>query len=561
MADEPVDFPQAVTARQRRGRFRLVWLVPIVALLVGGWLALRTIAERGPTVTITFLSAEGLEAGKTRIRHKDVDVGVVRRIELSPDRARVVVEADLTRQARDFLVEDTRFWVVRPRIGSGGITGLGTIISGAHIGVDVGKSSEPRQAFEGLERPPILTNDAAGRTFDLRAEDLASIDYGTPVYFRRLQVGEVVAYELDKDGRGVTIRVFVRSPFDQFVTLGSRFWEASGVDVELDASGLRVNSESLAALVTGGIAFGAPAEAPAGAVAPPGSSFRLFRHRAEAMLRQDPRVETYLLRFRESVRGLQVGAPVDFRGIVVGAVEAIGPDVDVAAAQPTVAVTVRLYPDRFTHAPGGSPAGPQIPEGQRRREFDRLVASGLRAQLRTGNLLTGQIFVALDLIPEAARARMNWSADPPELPTAPGAMQDLQATVASIATKLDRIPYDEIARSLRDLQASLASIAAKLDRIPYDQIAGELRTALADASRLMRRFDGEVAGEIRTTLAEARRTFASAEQLLAADAPMQQDLRNALREVARAAQSLRTLADTLEREPEALLRGRKEEAR
>ncbi|MDH3438575.1 MAG: MlaD family protein, partial [Betaproteobacteria bacterium] len=220
------EIPQARAESRPRRRLPLVWIVPLVAVLVGGWLAVKTILDKGPTAIITFRTAEGLEIGKTKIKFKDVDIGVVKDIKLLHDHTGVLVRAEFSKDAEDFLVEDSRFWVVRPRISGGGVSGLGTLLSGAYIGADVGKSLKRREHFAGLEVPPILTAGLPGREFVLRADDLGSLGYGTPVYFRRLQVGEVVAYQLDKDGSGVVITVFVHAPYDRFVTTETRFWQA-----------------------------------------------------------------------------------------------------------------------------------------------------------------------------------------------------------------------------------------------------------------------------------------------------------------------------------------------
>ncbi len=252
------ELPDAVVAPRKHWSVQLVWVIPIVAALIGGWLAFKAITERGPTITITFRTAEGLEAGKTKIKYKDVEIGQVTAITLAEDRKNVVVTAELTKQAESFLVEDTRFWVVRARIAGGQVSGLGTLLSGSYIGVDIGRSKEERRAFTGLDVQPIVTGDLPGRRFLLKADDHGSLDVGAPVYFRRLQVGEVVAGELDKDGKGVSFTIFVHAPYDEYVTQNTRFWNASGIDVSFDATGLNIRTQSLVSILVGGVAFQAP---------------------------------------------------------------------------------------------------------------------------------------------------------------------------------------------------------------------------------------------------------------------------------------------------------------
>ena len=252
---EPSALPHAQVAGRQRSFFSLVWIVPLVAALIGGWLAWKTINEKGPEFVIRFKTAEGLEAGKTKIKYKAVDVGTVESIELTPDRSTVLVHARLEKFAEDYLVKDSRFWVVRARITGATVQGLGTLLSGAYIGMDVGKSKETLRDFTGLEDQPIVTGDLPGRHFVLKSPTLGSYNLGSPVYFRKFAVGEVESYALDKDGRGVTVDVFIRAPHDQYVTNATRFWEASGIDVKLSASGVDLETESLASIVIGGIAF------------------------------------------------------------------------------------------------------------------------------------------------------------------------------------------------------------------------------------------------------------------------------------------------------------------
>jgi paraquat-inducible protein B len=542
VADTPgvPEVPDAVAEPARRHSLPLVWLLPVIAIVVGGWLAVRAILEHGPTITITFRTAEGLEAGKTKIRFKEVEIGTVTAITLSSDRSGVVVTAEIAKSAENLIVEDTRFWVVRPRISGGGISGISTLLSGAYIGMDDGNSTAARRSFVGLEVPPILTAGLPGREYALRANDLGSITFGTPVYFRRLEVGEVIAYELDENGSGFNVRVFVHAPYDRFVRQNTRFWQASGIDVAVSASGVQVNTESLSAMLLGGIAFGTPPDAAPPQPAEAQTQFTLFDTRAAAFKREDTVEQRYLAVFRESVRGLESGAPVDFRGIVIGEVSAIEVDFSTDRKEVVMAVALRIFPGRLRRLSRDG-KHTQTTEAESRAQIDRMVAAGLRAQLRTGNLITGQLYVALDFFPKASKTTVDWSKSPPELPTIAGGLQELQTTLTSIATKLDKIPYDKISG---DLRQSLQS----LDRM------------LAGVDTLVKRLDAEVTPEVKATLAEARRTITSAERTLAADSPMQQEMREALREISRAAASLRALTDLLERQPGALIRGKTEEA-
>ena len=548
MADRPapdVEVPRALAVRRRRWGFEWVWLLPIVAAIIGGWLAVRAVLADGPTITINFKTAEGLEPGKTRIKYKDVDIGVVRNVSLSEDRAGVVVKAELSKPAKSLLVEDTRFWVVRARIAGGTISGIGTLLSGSYIGMDPGKSTQEKSEFVGLETPPVITTGLQGRQFILRAEDIGSLDVGAPVYFRRLEAGRVIAYNLDKEGTGVLLRVFVNAPYDSYVTSNTRFWHASGIDVSLDASGLKFNTESLTSVLVGGLAFQAPEGAARESPIADNAVFTLFSNRTQAMKQPITVAERYLLTFRESIRGLAVGAPVDFRGLIVGEVKEIAPQFDRDKKQFSVRVEVDIYPERLFGARLGETAQ-AVGEAP---SIARLVERGLRAQLRAANLLTGQLFVALDFPAGVRKVSMDTTRSPPEIPTIAGSTQELQATINSIAKKLDSIPYVEIGG---DLRRTLQVSSKMLDRIDRE-ITPEARETLVEGRKTL--------VEARQAVIEARKSLASLERTLAGAEPLPLEASDALREVSRAAASFRVLADYLERQPEALIRGKTGEAK
>ncbi len=550
------NLPSARVVAGKRWHLPLVWLVPVIAVLVGGWLAVKAVVSQGPTVTIRFQTGEGLEAGKTRIKYKDVDVGEVSQVAISKDRKAVVVTAKLSSQARDFAVDDTRFWVVKPRVAAGSVTGLSTLLSGAYIGIDVGKSTSSRSDFVGLEVPPMLVEGQTGKRFVLHAETLGSIDYGSPVYFRKLPVGQVVAYDLDADGRGTTVTIFVKGPYDRFVTTNSRFWSTSGLDFTVDANGLRFNTESLATLVLGGLSFGTPEGQPDTPAASANSNFPLYDNMRDAMRDHDTTVEYYRLVFHQSVHGLAVGAPVEFRGLQFGEVSAIGIHYDATTHSADVPIVIKVYPERLRKFSRTLP-----PPGAASSQIVRdMIAGGLRGQLRTANLLTGQLYVALDFFPDAAkiktapvvRGKSSRKAsartapepvpaltadDPMEIPTVDGSLNELETSLSSIARKLDKVPFDEIGKNL---QTSLAS----LDK------------AVKDADVLVQQLNQDVAPELKRTVEEARETMSHAERLLQQDSPLQGEMLDTLREVGRSAQSLRTLTDYLDRHPEALIRGR-----
>ena len=528
--------PQAVERHGRSHAIQFVWIVPILAAIVGGAIALKSFWDRGPTITIQFLSGEGIEAGKTKIKHKSVDVGTVKAVGLSADRKRVVVTAEIDRQAAEgFLVDDTRFWVVRPRIAGGQVSGLSTLLAGSYIGSDPGKSKTEKRDFKGLEVPPAITSDLPGRQYKLTAEALGSLDIGSPVYFRGVVAGRVISTGVADDGRSVEVGVFVHAPYDRFVSLETRFWNASGVDLTVDASGVKLQTQSLLTLLLGGIAFESAPEKAAEPTADANATFRLWANRADAFRPRETVVETYLLRFDQSTRGLAVGAPVDFRGVVVGEVRRVDLLFDRERTRFTTAVEVHLWPERLRSRLRNGSSVPRTPPQERMQRF---IANGFRAQLRSANLITGQMYVALDFFPKAPPAKLDTTLATPEIPTLPGALSEIQESIGNIVKNLEKVPFDKL---VADIRTTLAT----------------LDTSLKRADTLMTQLSKEVAPELRSTLEQARKTLSSAQQVLASDSPVQGDLRETLNEVTRAAEQVRALTDYLERHPESLIRGRR----
>ena len=444
--------------RTRRARFSLVWLVPIVALVVGAAMLARSIQQRGPQITISFRNAEGLEANHTEVRFKEVVVGRVTKVALSPDRERVIASVSLDKSVQSLAVADTRFWVVRPRINTAGVSGLGTLFSGAYIGVDAGVSDEEQLRFTGLEVPPYVLRGEPGRSFNLVADDLGSLEVGSPVLYRRTRVGRVVGFELDPVRDRVGVRIFIDAPNERLVTTASRFWNASGIDVTFGASGFTVDTQSVASVLVGGVAFANPDGAASAPAAEPDHRFRMTDSQKAALAPPDGPPLRVRMVFNQSLRGLAAGAPVDLLGVEIGSVRSVSLQYDERTHHLPGEVIADIYPRRL----GAVREQFKGPEGTRRRATDRLfmkslVEGGLRAQMRTGNLLTGQLFVALDFVPKASPATLDPNAEVATIPSVPGAFSDLQPQLAAIISRLGKVKFDEIGG---DLQQTLKGATA-----------------------------------------------------------------------------------------------------
>jgi paraquat-inducible protein B len=534
--------------RTKKRRISIVWLVPLVALAIGGWLVYKALSEKGPTITISFKSAAGLEAGKTKIKYKDVELGQVVSIDLDDNLSQVILQAELVKKAANFLSQNTRFWVVRARVGAGGISGLGTLFSGAYIGLDPGNPGPPATSFEGLEIPPVVTTDLPGRHFVLRAASLGSLNIGVPVYFRKIEVGRVVSYKLDEDGQAVTIEVFVHDPHHALVRKNTRFWNASGLDVAIGADGIRVDTESLVTLMIGGIAFDTPVNQAPGEPAEENDVFKLFKNRESISEKTYVDKNRWLLYFESDVRGLKSGAPVELNGIQIGSVLDVNLEFDVEKISFSVPVLIETEGERIK-------ATGKMPEGaEEQKVMDYLVAKGLRAQLKTGSLITGQLLVALDLHPDAPPAKINWDGMYPELPTVPTAMQEITTSLTQLLKKLEKLPIEQIGNDLRDTISGAKRLANSPD---LQKSITALNQTLNQAQKFVATLNTSVAPELDSAVSNLNSALIQAQKLAKSlNSNVAPQAARTLKELQSAARSIKVWAEYLERHPEALIRGK-----
>ena len=536
-----------------------VWLIPLVAALMAGWLVYRTLSEQGPAITLTFETATGLESGKTQVKYKDVVVGAVDTVKLDADSRRVVVTADMEREAEDLLTDTARFWVVRPRLGIKEISGLGTLVSGAFIELDPGRGGKAKLDFQGLDAPPVIKADAPGGKFVLTTADLGSVSHGSPVYFRGIEVGEVLGYELTKDKTLIRVHVFVHAPHDKLVRKNTRFWNVSGLQVSLDANGMQVKTGTLQSLVLGGVAFETPDLLAPGKQAADGTRFVLFKTQGDVEEVSSTEKIRFILYFDSSVRGLGVGAPVEFRGIRVGSVVDIKLQFEPESNTFRIPVLVEIMPQSISLFDQGY-VKPATDFAKRKSQTKTLIDLGLRARLKTGSFLTGQLFVDLDLHPQTAVKMVGTDPNVLEIPTLPPSLEEITNSLTALVEKLQRVPLDTISAKLVETLEG----AGKLVNAPETRDAmSSLRKAASELERLIRNVDRQVipnvAGVVKqatATLKKAEKAIASMETVVAKDSPVRFELRAALEEISSSARSVRQLADYLKRNPNALLMGK-----
>ena len=541
-----------------------IWAVPGIALFIALWLGVQALAERGPTITISFGNAEGIEVGRneaarTTIRYKNVELGRVAGLELSPDRSQVIVTAEMRRDADPLLRAGSKFWVVRPRLELSGISGLGTLLSGAYIGMLPGEGEAGARNFRGLDNPPPAQGLTNGRSYTLVADQLPFISDAAPVYFHGVKVGEVTDHTLsDKDGT-VSINIFIYDPHSTLIRPGSQFWISAGIEASLGAQGLRVETETLQTLLTGAITFETPPAAMAAAESPADSRFVLYRDRKSAGDSADPVRVFYQVSFPGELHGLAIGTPVELRGIPIGRVSALRLEYDPASDEIRVPATLEIAPHRITiHGTEATPRDDEQALKQATNQlFEKLIAKGLRARLAPDNLLIGSRLVDLDFVDNPDPAQLVYAEPYPELPAVGGSgLGEMARSATAFLDKLSTLPLAELVGGVRDMVRHADTVVASPE---LKRSVQQLDRTLADAGRFARDIRVQ-SGPLLAKLNSAADQLGTTLALLGNDPRSGSDLARTMAELKDAARSVRVLADMLERHPEALLRGKSQEA-
>jgi paraquat-inducible protein B len=560
MSDPPAGTPAAVVTRRH---FSWIWLIPVASLAIGGWLLWTTVSRRGPMIDISFATAEGLLAGQSQVKYKDIQMGTVESFDLAPDRSKVVMHIRMTSKATSLLTEGTQFWVVKPRLFAGDITGLNTVISGSYIEMMPGAADAAAvRDFAGLENPPAVDPDQPGRLFHLKTARIGALSVGSPVFYHDIEVGKVQDWQLTTMAEEATLNVFINAPYDQWVHDNSRFWNTSGVSLKLDSDGFRLEVNSIKAALLGGITFETPQNDQSGGPSDAEHTFQLFPSENIAEAATDPQhivMATYLT---GSAGGLGPGSPVMFMGLRVGEVTAVDLQFDPATNQGRVRVDFDLEVDRV-HAVGGAPAPGSRPAPE--DGLRAMVRSGLRASLKGGNIVTGQKQLALEFEPDAAAADLGRDGDIWVIPSTGGGngLDDITASLNAIMAKIEKMPLEQIGQNLNQ---TLHGAGAALNSPELTQALARLNATLRTVQSLVQHIDAgatpalkrlpAVVDDLQATLAQVRSLAASVSAGSAGDGKFGRDLDRLLAQVTDAAEQVRMVADLLARHPEALVRGR-----
>lgn len=558
MSDVQEHPPLARTSSHPARRVSAIWIIPIVAIAIGAWLGWDALSREGPTITVQFDSAEGLTANQSQLKYKNIVFGTVRRFRLTPDRSHVLVTIATTRQAKPLLTQGAQFWVVKPRLFAGELTGIGTLLSGSYVGMLPAAASGPAEtSFVGREQPPVLQANVAGRSFLLHASRLGSISLGSPVYFRDLEVGQVLGWDIGHMANDVTIHIFVRAPFDGYVHEDTRFWDASGVTVRLVDGGVHMQLASLRALLLGGIAFTTPEES-GSRLSPADHVFPLFAD-YEAAISATYSVKVPMVSyFSGPVSGLGVGSPVTVHGQLIGHVRKVELIYDAVKGSVLAQVRYDIEPERVFDS------GKQLPYPTPREAIEHMLGLGLHAKLVTASLITGQQGIALDFdhdLPPGQFVLKDSAFVIPAIES--GGLGDLTASANALLTKVNEIPFGKIGK---DLDAILASVDSVTTDPKAKRAVTDLAATLAGTNQLIENLNrglGPAVKQFPPLVAELQRSLArfttlagSLDNAYGQNTHFNRELERSLAQLNDALSSIRQLSDLLARHPEALVRGR-----
>mgnify|MGYP001058560276 CR=1 FL=1 len=538
MNDEANQATQAKKLAAKRMRLSPVWLIPLGAVLIGAWLLFQNVTSRGPTVQLELNNAEGLEKGKTAVKVLNLDVGTVKDLRLTNDVSGVIAEISMQPSMEELLVEDTEFWVVKPRVGRQGISGLGTIISGAYIQMRPGESNKPAFRFRVLEQPPPTRPDVPGLTLELISQGDDTLSIGDPLVFKGQTVGQVETTEFDVDTLEVRYRIFIESPYDKLITKNTQFWLRSGIDVQLTSRGVEVQVGSLQAILAGGVTFGLPDGADAGPRATKNDKYVLHASSAAAQEDRFDKSLKYIVLFDDSVRGLNAGASVEFRGLRVGTVLEVpyfDEKINLENMQDfNIPVLISYEPERL------GDAWENQTQEQWRERLSGLFKRGLRATVESASLLTGAMFVDLQFNEKAKYDGSVTIGKYEVFPSQPGGFATLEEKVTRILDKVNNLPIESL---IGELEGTLQSTTKTLSQA--ERTLSSLNSILKDDAVR------ELPAELQSTMQEVRDTLNSFQN----GNPAYDNLNRSLKKLNRVLEDLAPLAETLRSDPNALIFG------
>lgn len=502
-----------------------IWLVPIVAFFIGVWMIYYQWSNQGPLITIEFKTATGLEAGKTKIKTRNVDIGLVKKIHLSDDLSGVIVTVRMDNNVAPILYSDNQFWIVSPRVSLSGVSGLGTILSGPYINMAPGSEQQLSKEFVALEAPPVTPVGTPGLHVTLNSESEFAYKKGDPVVYKGIKVGEFEDIYFNFEERVVYYNTFIEAPYHKLITTNTKFWDISGVQIELGASGVKVSTGSLETLLTNGVTFGIPEGMQQGEKIVERSFFDIHPNYDSASQERFKLSAEYVILVKDTIRGLQVGAPVEYRGLVIGkvlSINALDNNQDGLLEQGyDIPVVINIQPGRVQQSDDA------IGLAFIRKQTSLWIERGLRATLKTGNLLTGALFVDLQHYPDAIPIEAQRMQDYEVIPTMTGEFSEITAKVTAILDNINEIKLKaisdnannmltQIAQAAQTLQATANSAERLFTSVHEDKVSGALTDTLENLSSLSQDFsaDSDTYKELNHTMQSLQSTLKELQPLL-----------------------------------------------
>ena len=543
----------------------IVWLIPLITLLVGGWLIVKTLSEQGHQVTISFKTAEGIEIGKTKVKYKNVDIGIVEHIKFSDDFSNVILTVEFNQGSEKFLRRNTRFWVVKPQLSLRGASGLSTLISGAYIEIEPGPGAAQLH-FVGLEKQPVVKSDEQGKEIVLITQNLGSVDTGSPVYYQGLLAGEVLGHELGNDRKSIYVHAFIKDPFDQLIRGNTNFWNVSGLNVSMGADGFKLQTESVRSMIYGGIAFETPETLEQTSTDIDDLVFTLHDSYESIEEHAYTKKIKFILFFDSSVRGLNLGAPVEFKGIKIGSVLDVRLEFNSENTSFRIPVLIEIEPQRIIER-GIQETGASY------QTLNKLVERGLRARLQTGSLLTSQLYIELDMHPDSPIELSSEETPFPELPTLATAnfgaitqsAEDLLAKLNAIDIEsMTTVLIDTIENANKTLKTADQTLLSANELIT-PEVVDNVKTSLQNFRSIIEKVDESNLDKAidagHTALQSMKETLDMANKVLEPNSPAQYNLIKLTGELEETARSIRSLVETLERNPQELIFGKDKKAK
>lgn len=459
-----------------------VWMVPLVALVIGGWMLFQHWYEQGPQVTLTVERAEGIVAGKTAIRSHDVDIGRIESVELSRDFSHAVLKARIDKQASDMLRDDSLFWIVKPRVGREGITGLGTLLSGTYIEMAQGKQGKARDSYKIQDSPPLASAGQKGIHLVLTSRETRALGVNSPVQVQGYTVGQVEQVNFVPEKSQMEYKVFIKAPYDTLVNSNSRFWMTPGFEVSVTSQGMKVKMDSLETLLNGGITMGLPAGWAPGDPVKDNSSFTLFQDQASVLEGNLNQFLYYVFLFEDSLSGLNPGAAVEYRGVRVGTVISapyiVDDELSARFNKRTLPVLARIEVQRLSQRDADTDHEKWL------ALFEQQFRQGLRASLRSSNLLTGSKIIDLNFVPDAPRYVAQTIKNKPVFPSVSAGLDQIERKVNKILDKFADMDIaatlDQVNRTLATLDKTLGSVRSVSNNL--DKLTGQSATQQIPAS-------------------------------------------------------------------------------